>query len=236
MIDWPAFANWIITGLLGVLFGTASGWVTYRYQRRQDDIKWEREKELRREDWQREQEKMKQQWEREQAQLRQQWEHEMSLRALEVDEQKRSRFREELLKGTDDPLKAIADLQRAHIELRAMFSDNAHTFSRLREQTFNSMLDEFGWSRSLELLARRLAHEPTLRSELHNNLTEDLKNSRRDNASMIILVGIILMIVNLAAILILKQWIFALILVAAPILILIGIVIFFFWPSHIRRD
>jgi hypothetical protein len=75
MIDWSTFVNWIITGLLGIVFGTGSAWVTYRYNRKRDDTQWERDRKLREEDWQREQQKLKEQWEHEQQTLLQQWVH-----------------------------------------------------------------------------------------------------------------------------------------------------------------
>lgn len=235
MTNWLMFSNWVITGLLGVLFGTASGWVTYRYQRRQDDIRWEREKEHRREDWQREQEKMKQQWEQEQQKLRQQWEHEKDLRALQFDEQERARLREELIRGTDDPLKVIEELGRARMELRAAVSDEEHLYSRLRDETYDLMFIEIGKRKYMDSLAKRLVRETTLKMQLGGEILEQLIEDRRDRAFTVILVGMILMVVNLAAILILKQWIFSLILLAAPILIIIGIAALFLFPLYIRR-
>ena len=76
MIDWSMLVNWIITGLLGVVFGTSSAWVAYRYNRKRDDIKWERDRTRREEDWQREQEKLRQQWTHEQQLREEQWKQE----------------------------------------------------------------------------------------------------------------------------------------------------------------
>jgi hypothetical protein len=42
-IDVPALVNVLVSGLIGFLSGVASSWVAYRYQRKRDDIAWERE-------------------------------------------------------------------------------------------------------------------------------------------------------------------------------------------------
>lgn len=44
-IDWPTLINWIVSGMIGVVLGAISGWITYSYQLRQSKIAWNREKE-----------------------------------------------------------------------------------------------------------------------------------------------------------------------------------------------
>jgi len=43
-LDMQLISNWIISGLIGLLFGIISAWVTHRYERKRDDISWEHEK------------------------------------------------------------------------------------------------------------------------------------------------------------------------------------------------
>jgi fatty acid desaturase len=96
------------------------------------------------------------------------------------------------------------------------------------------LFDEIGQRRRMDLLVERLVHQPMLRYGLYAEIIEHLIMTRKDNASMIILISIILLIVNLAAILILKQWIFSLILLAAPILFIVGVALLL-WPPFIRQ-
>lgn len=44
-IDTPILINWIVSGLIACIFGAISAWLAYRYQKRRDDIAWNREKE-----------------------------------------------------------------------------------------------------------------------------------------------------------------------------------------------
>jgi hypothetical protein len=43
--DIPTLVNWIVSGLIAFAFGALSSWLTYRNERRRDDVAWEREKE-----------------------------------------------------------------------------------------------------------------------------------------------------------------------------------------------
>jgi hypothetical protein len=105
-IDVPTLINWITTGFIGLFFGVISAWVVYRYERKRDDITWEREKDK----------------------LRQQFEHEKELLAsefqLKLEEMNQQALREqgpqirsELLRGIERPAEAIANIERTHKEL-----------------------------------------------------------------------------------------------------------------------
>jgi len=120
MIDWSIFANWVVTGFLGVIFGAASAWVTYRYQRKQDDIKWTREVKQRETDWLREQEKLKQQWEHDKALMLLQSKQRFIELEQQYFEQEKSRIKDELLRGLENPVQTIKELE----DFRRQFSDD----------------------------------------------------------------------------------------------------------------
>ncbi len=44
-LDISTLVNWMVSGFIGLIFGLVTAWVTHRYQRKRDDIAWEREKE-----------------------------------------------------------------------------------------------------------------------------------------------------------------------------------------------
>lgn len=44
-MDLPALLNLIFSGIIAFIFGTLSTWLTYRNERKRDDLLWEREKE-----------------------------------------------------------------------------------------------------------------------------------------------------------------------------------------------
>lgn len=162
-IDTQTLTNWFVPAFLGLCIGVVTAWFAYRYERRRDDIAWEREKIKRREDWEQEletlrlqwakdEEKVRQQLEQEQQKLRQQLEHERDLvilqsqqRLKEIEQQflqqDRNRIREEILKGLDNPAKAIQDLEKTKNQLEQMRHDLARFDERKNElyRAFNSV-------------------------------------------------------------------------------------------------
>ena len=44
-IDTPTLINWIVSGLIAFIFGAISTWLAYGFQKRREDIAWNREKE-----------------------------------------------------------------------------------------------------------------------------------------------------------------------------------------------
>ena len=104
-IDTPTLVNWIVSGFIGLCFGIISAWVTYRYERKRDDIAWEREKER----------------------LQQQFEHERKLVALEFQQkleeltqeklqEQNSQIRSDILKGVENSAKTLEELERTRAE------------------------------------------------------------------------------------------------------------------------
>ena len=43
MIDGALILQWIVSGLVGLTFGVVGAWVTYRLNRKRDDLNWQRE-------------------------------------------------------------------------------------------------------------------------------------------------------------------------------------------------
>ncbi|MEM4234688.1 MAG: hypothetical protein QXU75_06040 [Candidatus Methanomethylicaceae archaeon] len=102
LLDIGTLVNWLVSGFIGLIFGIGSAWVTYRYQRRRDDIAWEREKE-----------KLREQFEHDKRMLEQQFQQRIKELEYQLSQQQSLRLREEILKGVDNPAKAIEELQRA---------------------------------------------------------------------------------------------------------------------------
>lgn len=107
LIDSRTLASWIVSGLIGVIFGAISAWVTFRLERRRDDIQWEREK----------------------SKLQAQHKHEKMLLELQfasglkriqdnLAALKKEAVRADLLKGVDDPAQLIRELQRMDTLIR----------------------------------------------------------------------------------------------------------------------
>ena len=78
-IDVPTLVKLIVSGFIGLAFGIISAWVTYRYERKRDDIAWEREKE-----------KLQRQFEHEKLVLQAQYQQ-------RLDELERRAIRDEIL-------------------------------------------------------------------------------------------------------------------------------------------
>jgi hypothetical protein len=101
-IDIPTSINLIASSFIGFLFGIASIWITYRYQRKRDNIEWEREKL-----------KIEKQFEQEKVLLEKQFEQRLEEKEQQLAEQHNLRLREQLLEGLDNPDRTIRDLQQS---------------------------------------------------------------------------------------------------------------------------
>lgn len=101
-LDTATLINWVVSVLIGLVFGIGSAWVTHRYQRQRDDIAWEREKT-----------KLREQFEHEKRLLELQFQQRLKELEQQSSQQQSSRVRDEILKGVDDPDKTIEELQRA---------------------------------------------------------------------------------------------------------------------------
>ncbi len=95
-IDWALLINWLVTGFIGLFFGVIGGYLTYRLERKRDDIRWAREKEQLELSWKHDKEQMELIWQQ-------------KLQELEIhflrDEQ--NRLRQDILKGIDNPRATI---------------------------------------------------------------------------------------------------------------------------------
>ncbi len=100
-IDFPTIINWIGSGFIGLIFGVVGAWVAYRYERKRDDISWEREKE-----------KLQQQFTHDRDILELQFQQRIIELEKQLSEQQRSQIREDLTKGLDKPEETINNLQR----------------------------------------------------------------------------------------------------------------------------
>lgn len=121
-----ALINLLTTGMIGFVFGVASTWVAHLYQRKRDDIAWQREKEKLQQQFQRdniawhhEKEKLQQQFQHDEEKLKQQFQHDKDLlemgyqqKLIDVENQKVERIREKLIQGLENPAESIAQLER----------------------------------------------------------------------------------------------------------------------------
>ena len=101
-IDWLTITNWIVSGFIGLAFGLIGSWVSYRYDRKRDNIAWEREKEK----------------------INEQWKHEISImerqfqeRLAEIEKEDRNKVVADMLRGIDNPQKTIQAIQASKLRL-----------------------------------------------------------------------------------------------------------------------
>jgi hypothetical protein len=101
-IDTSTLVNWLVSGLIGLVLGFASAWVTHRYQRQRDDVGWEREKAKLEEQFEHDKEMLELQFQQRIKELEQKLQHDQG-----------TALRAELTKGIDNPDEVIGNLQRA---------------------------------------------------------------------------------------------------------------------------
>ncbi len=121
-IDWELMINWIVSGAIGLIFGLVGGYVTYRYDRRRDDVNWQREKikleELYKHEknqsdlvWRREIVKLNEQNRREKENLKEQlemiWQQKIEEFKIQDKHEKNIILRQELTRGLENPKEAI---------------------------------------------------------------------------------------------------------------------------------
>jgi hypothetical protein len=107
-IDVPTLMNWVISGCIGFFFGVALAWVRFRYERKRDDINWEREKA-----------KLQQQFEQDKGLLALQFQQRINELERTSIEQKNLALREELVRGLDNPEEALRGMRVLVQALRA---------------------------------------------------------------------------------------------------------------------
>lgn len=107
-VDIPILVNLLMSGLIGFIVGIGSAWVTHHYHRQRDDIAWRREKA-----------KLQEQSEHEKTMLELQFQQRVKELEQQSAQEQRLRIKEELLKGIENPDKAIEELQRARQRIAA---------------------------------------------------------------------------------------------------------------------
>lgn len=108
-IDISVLINWIVSGFIGTVFGIFSAWVAYRYERRRDDILWEREKE-----------KLQQQFEHDRQLLEAEFQQRLQELERQLRHQEGVRLQERLTEGIDNAAQTIENLQRAQERIRGV--------------------------------------------------------------------------------------------------------------------
>jgi len=106
--DAQSITNWIISGLIGLVFGIISAWVTHRYERKRDDISWQHEKE-----------KLTQQFKQEKELVEIQFQQRLLELEKTISIQTSKEIRMSLTKGLENPEKEIKNLDRARSEIRS---------------------------------------------------------------------------------------------------------------------
>ena len=90
-IDWPTLMNWIISGIIGAIFGIIGTWIAHRFARKRDDINWQRK------------------LEEQKRQL-----------ILEQQQQSKERLREQILKDVNNP-GVIRELSKEFRNIKGLF-------------------------------------------------------------------------------------------------------------------
>jgi hypothetical protein len=89
VIDWATLLNWIFSGLIALIFGIIGTWATYRFERKRDDIRWQRDKQ----------------------QLEEQWNQKLREIELQLANQAKQERRDDIVKGLDDPARELQKLK-----------------------------------------------------------------------------------------------------------------------------
>jgi hypothetical protein len=101
-IDWPTLTNWVVAGLIGAVFGACGAWVTYRLERRRDNIAWERDRKKQLDSFAHESKLLEKGFQQRLTEI------EMQFRREDV-----MKTRQDLLKGIENPLEAVQVLHNA---------------------------------------------------------------------------------------------------------------------------
>jgi hypothetical protein len=95
-IDWPMLINWIVSGLIGLLFGVIGGYVTYRLERNRDDVRWERERA-----------NLEQQFKHDREQMELVWQQKLQELQIQFMREDQKKLRDDIMVVLQDPLKII---------------------------------------------------------------------------------------------------------------------------------
>ena len=130
--DLPTLINWLASGFIGFVFGIAGTWVTYRYERRRDDIAWKREKE-----------KLEKQFEQDRLLLEIQLQQKLKEAEQQAAEKRNDEVRKELLKGVDNPAKAMQELKQSRAIING--DDNSIEFWMYLHKYESPLFNRLRW-------------------------------------------------------------------------------------------
>jgi len=139
--DWATLVNWLISGFIGLGFGTIGAWMAHHFQRQRDDVAWERERS-----------KLQEQWKHDTELLERQFEQRLKELDLQTQQEESKRLRAELTKGLDKTKETIKDLEdtRILIARQAALTDQVSQVEKERRQ------DEF-YIQALDVLRNSAA-------------------------------------------------------------------------------
>jgi WXG100 family type VII secretion target len=155
-IDWALLINWIVSGFIGFVFGMISAWISYRFERKRDDIAWQREREKLQEQHRHDLELLEKQFQQKIIELQEQLAREQT-----------SQLRNRLLQGIDNAQETIETLQRSRSYVRG------GVLLRVTPEFLRSIAAEFEKSASAvqELLAL-LQNKMTSLNDVWEGITE----------------------------------------------------------------
>lgn len=96
-LDTTALFNWIISGLIGLIFGSIGAWYTHRLQIKRENLAWQREKE-----------KLQERFEQEKSLLEIQFNQKLLELEKQATQQQSNQVRTEILKGVENPEEVIS--------------------------------------------------------------------------------------------------------------------------------
>ena len=168
-IDWALLINWLVTGFIGLLFGVIGGYVTYRQERKRDDIKWAREKEQLELSWKHDKEQMELSW--------QQKLQELEIQFIRDDQNK---LRQELLRGIDNPRATIEQyienqaviLRQSKVQMLKSLIENSAITASMIESLGKELIEKFLETSADPKALEMLSPNPQLSSNVESNEKE----------------------------------------------------------------
>jgi hypothetical protein len=135
-IDWTQIINWIVSGAIGLLFGVIGGYITYKFERKRDDIQWEREKL-----------KLEQQWKQEREHSEITWQRKLEELELESERHRQELPYQELyqkrVEGITSIYNQLVDLEKSISEWLREYPPREA--SELGERAYNK-IHSFRWT------------------------------------------------------------------------------------------
>ncbi len=157
---------WIVSGFIGLLFGVVGGYITYRLERKRDDIKWAREKE-----------QLEATWKHDKEQMELVWQQKLQELEIQFHRDEQIQLRQKLLNGTDNLHPVIEQLLKNRSILERNDADIMSLIGFLKEspqfdgglmKEFEEFLKSTNQSSPSETLSSK-ASEPSASNENQNN-------------------------------------------------------------------